>query len=69
MIKIGSDGSYWLDLDYFAFHYSPDNTLSPKFSEAMGQPPRDPALGDKSLDPFYCDVASSIQARIQPDRR
>ena len=62
MIKIGSDGSYWLDLDYFAFHYSPDNTLSPKFAEAMGQPPRDPALGDKSLDPFYCDVASSIQA-------
>ena len=62
MIKIGSDGSYWLDLDHFAFHYSPDNTLAPKFSEVMGAPPRDPALGDKSLDPFYCDVASSIQA-------
>jgi carbamoyltransferase len=62
MIKIGSDGSYWLDLDHFAFHYSPDTTLSPKFSEVMGAPPRDPALGDKSLDPFYCDVASSIQA-------
>src|SRR6185369_6883982 len=46
----------------FAFHYSPDNTLSPKFSEVMGRPPRDPALGYKSLDPFYCDVASSIQA-------
>ncbi|MEY4948055.1 MAG: hypothetical protein RL698_266 [Pseudomonadota bacterium] len=62
MINIGSDGSYWLDLDHFAFHYSPDNTLAPKFSEVMGAPPRDPALGDKSLDPFYCDVASSIQA-------
>jgi carbamoyltransferase len=62
MIRIGSDGSYWLDLDHFAFHYSPDTTLSPKFSEVMGRPPRDPALGDKSLDPFYCDVASSIQA-------
>ena len=35
------DGSFRLDLDYFAFHYSPDNTLSPKFSEAMGKPPRE----------------------------
>lgn len=61
MVHVGSDGSYWLDLDYFAFHYSPDNTLSPKFSEHMGKPPRDPKLGDKSLDPYYCDVAASIQ--------
>lgn len=62
MIHVGSDGSYWLDLDYFAFHHSPDQTLSPKFAECMGAPPRDPKLGDKSLDPFYCDVAMSIQA-------
>ena len=61
MIQIGADGSYWLDLDYFAFHYSPDTTMSSKFSELIGRPPRDPALGDKSLDPFYCDVAASIQ--------
>jgi carbamoyltransferase len=61
MVHVGADGSYWLDLDYFAFHYSPDNTLAPKFSEHMGKPPRDPALGDKSLDPYYCDVAASIQ--------
>jgi carbamoyltransferase len=61
MVQIGADGSYWLDLDHFAFHYSPDNTLAPKFSEVMGQGPRDPKLGDKSLDPFYCDVAASIQ--------
>lgn len=61
MVHVGSDGSYWLDLDYFAFHYSPDNTLAPKFSEHMGRPPRDPKLGDKSLDPYYCDVAASIQ--------
>ena len=61
MVHVGNDGSYWLDLDHFAFHYSPDNTLSPKFSKVMGQEPRDPKLGDKSLDPFYCDVAASIQ--------
>ena len=62
MIHVGSDGSYWLDLDYFSFHHSPDQTLSPKFSECMGAPPRDPSLGDQTLDPFYCDVAMSIQA-------
>ncbi len=62
MVHVGSDGSYWLDLDHFAFHRSPDCTLSPRFSEVMGREPRDPALGDKSLDPFYCDVAASIQA-------
>lgn len=61
MVEIGADGSYWLDLDHFAFHYSPDNTLSPKFSKVMGREPRDPKLSDKSLDPFYCDVAASIQ--------
>jgi carbamoyltransferase len=62
MIHLEADGSYWLDLDYFAYHYSPDTTLSPKFAAAMGREPRDPRLGDKSLDPFYCDVAASIQA-------
>ncbi len=61
MVRIGSDGSYWLDLDHFAFQHSPDTTISPKFSAVMGRGPRDPALGDKSLDPFYCDVAASIQ--------
>ncbi len=62
MIHVGSDGSYWLDLDHFAFQHSPDTTISKRFCAVMGQPPRDPALGDKSLDPFYCDVAASIQA-------
>jgi len=62
MVHLSADGSYWLDLDYFAFHYSPDTTLSPRFAALMGREPRNPALSDKSLDPFYCDVAASIQA-------
>ncbi len=62
MIHIGEDGSYWLDLDHFAFPYSPDRTISPRFCEVMGREPRDPRQGDRSLDPFYCDVAMSIQA-------
>jgi carbamoyltransferase len=61
MIKIGEDGSLWQDMKYFAYHWSATSSFTPAFEEVMGQPARDPALEDKSLDPFYCDVAMSIQ--------
>ena len=61
MIQVGEDGSLWHDMDFFAYHYSRDTTLHKKFGEHLGRPPRDPKLGDKSLDPFYCDMAASIQ--------
>jgi len=61
MIKIGEDGSLWQDMKYFAYHWSATNSFTPAFEEVMGRPARDPALEDKSLDPFYCDVAMSIQ--------
>ncbi|MFM7283184.1 MAG: carbamoyltransferase [Planctomycetia bacterium] len=61
LIDVAPDGSLWHDMRYFAYHYSPDSTLSARFSEHFGRPPRDPKLGDKSLDPFYCDMAASIQ--------
>jgi len=61
LIEINPDGSLWHDMRYFAYHYSPDTTLGVKFAEHFGRPARDPKLGDKSLDPFYCDMAASIQ--------
>ncbi len=61
MIKVGDDGSLWHDMSHFEYHFSPTSTLSRKFSEVMGRPPRDRKYEDKSLDPFYCDVAASIQ--------
>ncbi|MFT7462187.1 MAG: carbamoyltransferase [Pseudohongiellaceae bacterium] len=61
-IKIGDDGSLWQDMKYFAYHHSAVKSFTPALEEVMGQPARDPALEDKSLDPFYCDVARSIQA-------
>ncbi|MBL8857310.1 MAG: carbamoyltransferase [Planctomycetes bacterium] len=61
IIDVADDGSLWHDMRYFAYHFSPDNTLSPRFAEHFGRPARDPKLGDKSLDPFYCDMAASIQ--------
>ena len=61
MIRINDDGSLWQDMRYFAYHWSASKSFTPAFEEAMGRPARDPALEDKSLDPFYCDVAMSIQ--------
>jgi carbamoyltransferase len=61
VVDIADDGSIFHKMEYFAYHYSPNETLSKKFCELFGRPPRDPKLQDKSLDPFYCDVAASIQ--------
>jgi len=61
ILDVGEDGSLWHDMRYFAYHYSPDSTLNERFSQHFGRPPRDPKLSDKTLDPFYCDMAASIQ--------
>jgi len=61
LIKVGEDGSLWHDMRYFAYHYSRDTTLAEAFGRHFGKPARDPKLGDKSLDPYYCDMAASIQ--------
>ena len=61
IIEVAEDGSLWHDMKYFAYHYSRDSTLAEAFGKHFGRPPRDPKLQDKSLDPFYCDMAASIQ--------
>ncbi len=62
LIKVGEDGSLWHDMKYFTYHFSRDNTLAEAFGQHFGRPPRDPKDSDKSLDPYYCDMAASIQA-------
>lgn len=61
LIEVGEDGSLWHDMRYFEYHFSRDQTLAKAFGEHFGKPPRDPKLQDKSLDPYYCDMAASIQ--------
>ena len=41
LIRVGRDGSFELDMDYFMFHCSADRMFSRKFVELFG-PPRDP---------------------------
>jgi carbamoyltransferase len=61
LIEVAEDGSLWHDMRYFAYHFSRNSTLAPAFERHFGRPARDAKKSDKSLDPFYCDVAASIQ--------
>lgn len=61
LIDVAEDGSLWHDMRYFSYHFSTNDTLSTAFEEHFGRPRRDPKLQDKSLDPYYCDMAASIQ--------
>jgi carbamoyltransferase len=61
LIDVAEDGSLWHDMKYFSYHYSRNTTLTKAFEDHFGKPARDPKTSDKSLDPFYCDMAASIQ--------
>lgn len=61
LLHVAEDGSLWQDMRYFAYHYSRDQTLAKAFGDHFGKPARDPKEDDKSLDPYYCDMAASIQ--------
>lgn len=60
MIEPFADGSFRLDLDWFAFHRDPVRAFSRKFEDAFG-PARAPESGDPAGDKRLCDVAASVQ--------
>src|SRR2546427_2830516 len=41
LIRVGKDGAFELDMDYFSFHHSTDRTFNAKFVDLFGAP-RDP---------------------------
>jgi carbamoyltransferase len=41
LIRLGDDGSFELDMDYFSFHHSTSQTFNRRFVDLFG-PPRDP---------------------------
>ncbi|MBI2910194.1 MAG: hypothetical protein HYX92_21335 [Chloroflexi bacterium] len=59
LVKVEDDGSLWLDMDYFSFHYSSTRTFSGKFEELFGTPRLPSESG--ILDTYYVDIAASIQ--------
>jgi carbamoyltransferase len=75
LVHPNSDASFWLDMDYFSYHYSTSRTFNKKFEELFGTP-RDPKseFFTKTTNPelsesdenvkrnqYYADVAASIQ--------
>jgi carbamoyltransferase len=42
LINIDSDGSFWLNMEYFCFHHSSTRTYNSKFTDLFGEP-RDPS--------------------------
>ena len=38
LIHVEEDGSFWLDMDYFSYHYSPENTFNGRFVDVFGPP-------------------------------
>jgi carbamoyltransferase len=42
LIHLDSDGSFWLNMDYFCFHHSSTQTYNRKFTDLFGEP-RDPS--------------------------
>jgi carbamoyltransferase len=59
ILQIKDDGSIKLDMSYFAFHNSTEHTFSHKFTKIFGKarPPKEKEI----LDPYYADIAASIQ--------
>jgi len=38
LINVASDGSFWLNMDYFTYHYSDERTFNSKFETLFGKP-------------------------------
>ncbi len=59
VVELHEDGSFKLNMDYFAYHYSAYHSFTPLFTEVFGRP----RTKEESnlLDPHYANIAASIQ--------
>lgn len=57
MIDLKDDGSFKLNMDYFAYTYA-QQMINDKFVELFGHPPREP---EAKIEQHHCDIAMSIQ--------
>ncbi|MCX7670733.1 MAG: hypothetical protein N2439_11760 [Anaerolineae bacterium] len=75
IVKVYDDGSLWLNMDYFSYHHSLNQTYNRRFVDLFG-PPREPeapfftrTTGDDiagrerlaDQNQYYADVAASVQ--------
>lgn len=59
LIDISDDGSFFLNMDYFSYHFSGRKSYNSKFEKLFGKP-RNPE-DSETLSPYYADIAASIQ--------
>jgi carbamoyltransferase len=38
LIRVAKDGSFWINMDYFSYHYSEERTFNRKFESLFGEP-------------------------------
>jgi carbamoyltransferase len=56
LIDIKEDGSFRLNMKYFAYHYSPTESINRRLEKHLGRPKRQK---DREIDQFYTDIAAS----------
>ncbi len=75
IFKVYDDGSFWVNMDYFSYHYSAEQTYNDNFVKLFGQPrvhesdfftsKTNPEVDPKSPkaveNQYYADIAASIQ--------
>jgi len=74
VLHLYDDGSFWLDLSYFSFHYSTKRAYTDELLELLGVEPRprnerfwtpedaDASQADLVRSRTYADIAASVQA-------
>ncbi len=55
LIKVANDGSFWINMDYFSYHYSDERTFNSKFEDLFGEPrvPEMPFFTSNTRFPSY----------------
>jgi len=63
LLEVAGDGSFRLDLDYFAYQHSATSMFTPRFLRLFGEP-RNPRRSDV-VEPYYADLAASVQVVLE----
>jgi carbamoyltransferase len=62
LIDIKEDGSFRLNMKYFAYHYSPVESINRRLEKHLGCPKRQK---EQEIDQFYTDIAASGQKVVE----
>ena len=65
LVQMDDHGGFELNMDYFSFHYSTDQTFNSKFVDLFGAPRNPEAAFQLPRDQFYADIAASIQSALE----